>query len=143
MRFALSLVALVALHAAAGAQTARYELGVRLRAFEVAWDTATDAAGKKRALKIVEKVTNQFFSFQLGEAGRTLDDARHALTGDTPRSAEQQWADSLYAEPETRLIDAKEKELKVKVQAFYPAKADKPAELAVRLKIDGKELATV
>ncbi len=133
MRFALSLVALVALHAAVGAQTARYELGVRLRAFEVAWDKATDAAGKKRALKIVEKVTNQFFSFQLGEAGRTLDDARHALTSDKPRSAEQQWADSLYAEPETRLFDGNGKELKVKIQAFYPVKADKPKGLTVRL----------
>jgi len=133
MRFALSLVALVALHTAAEAQTVRFELGQRLRAFEVAWDTTTDPAGKKRALKIVEKVTNQFFSFQLGEAGRTLDDARHALTSDKPRTAEQQWADSLYAEPETRLLDAGAKELKVKIQTFYPVKADKPKELAVKL----------
>ncbi len=137
MRFALALVALVALHPAAGAQTARFELGQRLRTFEVAWDKATDPAGKKRALKIVEKVTNQFFSFQLGEAGRTLDDARHALTSDKPRSAEQQWADSLYAEPETRLLDATAKELKVKIQAFYPVKADKPKGLAVRLTLGG------
>lgn len=136
MRFALGLLAVVAVHSAAPAQTLRYELGVRLRAFEQTWETADDA-GKKRALKIVEKVTNQFFSFQLGEAGRTLDDARHALTSDKPRTVEQQWADSLYAEPETRLIDAKEKELKVKVQAFYPVKADKPKGLAVKSNLGG------
>jgi predicted esterase len=132
MRFPLALFALLALLSPAFAQTARYELGQRLRQFEAAWETADDA-GKKRALKIVPKVTNQFFSFQLGEAGRTLDDARHALTSDKPRTAEQQWADSLYAEPETRVIDSGAKELTVKVQAFYPVKADKPKGLAVRL----------
>jgi len=138
MRFALAFLGLTLVPLAAPAQTARFELGQRLRAFEDAWETA-DAAGKERALKIVPKVTNQFFSFQLGEAGRTLDDARHALTSAKPRTAAQQWADSLYAEPETRLIDAGEKELKVTIRAFYPVKAKQPKELAVRLKLGRAE----
>jgi len=142
MRFALAFLGLTLVPLAAPAQTARFELGQRLRAFEEAWETA-DAAGKERALKIVPKVTNQFFSFQLGEAGRTLDDARHALTSANPRPAAQQWADSLYAEPEKRLIDTKAKELKVTIQAFYPVKAEQPKGLTVRLKLgraDPKEI---
>lgn len=137
MRTPLILTGLLLASSATPAQTLRYELGQRLRAFEVAWDKASDDAGKKRALKIVEKVTNQFFTFQLGEAGRTLDDARHALTSDQPRTVEQQWADCLYAEPETRLLDASAKVLKVKLQTFYPVKADKPKGLTVSLHIPG------
>lgn len=131
MRVILPFLVLL-LTAPASAQTLRYELGQRLRAFEEAWETAP-ADGKKRALKIVDKVTNQFFSFQLGEAGRTLDDARHTLTSDKPRPVAQQWADCLYAEPASRLPDGKATELAVTVQAFYPVKADKPKGLAVRL----------
>lgn len=132
MRIVAPLLALL-FTSQVSAQTARYELGQRLRAFEQAWEKADDA-GRKRAAKIVEKVTNQFFSFQLGEAGRTLDDARHALTSDKPRTVAQQWADSLYAEPETRLFD-NVKKFKVKVQAFYPVKVDKPQKFAVKVRL--------
>lgn len=104
----------------AAAQAERYELGQRLKAFEKAWDETIDAAARKAALAIVAQATPQFFALQLGEAGRTLDQARWALAGAEP-DADVKWLTSLYAVPEKRLYDADVNEVKVGVKHFYKA----------------------
>jgi predicted esterase len=114
------------------AQAERYELGQRLKAFEAAWDQQTNAAARKKALAGVGKVTQQFFSFQLGEAGRTLDDARFALTTNVEPSDDLKWATSLFPDVPKRLIAGSE-ELAMNLKSFYTMKAKRPNNLTVRL----------
>jgi predicted esterase len=111
------------------AQPERYELGRRLRAFEQAWEKATPD-NRKACLPGLPKVTNQFFSLQLGEAGRTLDEARWLAAGTKPSDAVK-WAESFYAVPEKRLVAGDVEAIEVKVAAFYDAKPD--AKAIVRL----------
>ena len=108
----------------AAAQAERYELGRRLRAFETAWEGAARPAQLK-ALAGLPKATTQFFGFQFGEAGRTLDAARRTLVGTevTPPTA---WAEALFVAPEARLIDAGKPGLEVVVKPFYAVKGPVP-----------------
>jgi len=120
------------------AQPERYELGQRLKAFEQAWEAQTDRVTRERALIVLPKVTSQFFSFQLGEAGRTLDTARFALAANEPPAPEVFWWTSLYPLPEKRLIDAASKELIVDLKFFYPVKVA-PPDVVVRVGIRGSK----
>ena len=60
------------------AQFERYELGRRLRDFEVEWDRIEDAQAKARAGQSLKEAVKAFFSFRLGEAGRSISEARFA-----------------------------------------------------------------
>lgn len=117
------------------AQSERHELGRRLVAFEKQWETTTDDAARKRALAILPKVTTQFFALQLGEAGRTLDDARWALLGETP-SDETRWAESLHIVPPAVLHDLAKDDFIVTVKHFYPPNVPRPKGMIVTLKFD-------
>lgn len=129
MRTTVALV-LLAFATPAPAQAERYELGQRLKAFEAAWDKQSDVAARKRAVAGVGKVTSQFFSFQFGEAGRTLDEARFALETDKPAADDLKWATSLYPDVPKRLVSGDE--LTVNLKAFYPVKTKRPDGLTVR-----------
>lgn len=118
------------------AQSERYELGARLKAFEAEWDKQTDKDARKRALKGLPDVTGQFFSFQYGKAGQTLDAARFALQSDKPPTDAVLWATSLYPEVKTRLVTGDE--IEVIVKQFYSVKAEKPKGVSVRFGFDGK-----
>jgi predicted esterase len=132
---------LLAVTSRADAQAERYELGHRLKAFEAAWDAQPDAAARKRALAGVTKVTQQFFSFQFGEAGRTLDDARFALASDQPPADAVRWATALYPDVPKRLIDGSTN-LTVNLKAFYAVKGKQPDGLTVRFALGtGKPIA--
>lgn len=138
-------LALVVVGLAAGravAQPERYELGQRLKRFEQAWEETKDPAARKRALAIVKKASGQFLSLQLGEAGRTLDEARWALQGRTPTDTER-WLESLYTAPEKRLLDSATSELPVEVRAFYTVKPIPPLRTSVLLRIGQGLPATV
>lgn len=131
----LTLAATALLMAArpAAAQAERYELGRRLRAFEDAWERAPRERQVK-SLAGLPKVTTQFFGFQFGEAGRTLDDSRRVLAGveATPQSA---WAESLGLVPEKRLIDAASPGLGVVVKPFYAVKGPVPEGAYCRVRL--------
>jgi predicted esterase len=118
----------------------RYELGRRLKRFEAAWEKCGEAEAKSRALKHVEKLTQRFFSLQFGAAARSLDLAAFALTSDAEPAASRQWAWSLYAVPESRLVDGKAKELTVTVKQLYPVKGDPPKGLEVQLWFTDKQV---
>lgn len=134
MRFLLLLLS----PALALAQPERYELGQRLKDFELAWEKHEDPALRKAALKDLPNVTQQFFSLQLGEAGRTLDVARWRLTGTEPSEA-QKWITSLYAMPEKMLYTTKDKRITVTLKHFYKMKSEMPAGAKVRLGFPGEE----
>ena len=121
----------------------RYELGQRLKRFEAAWEQHEGAEARRRALPHVEKLTQQFFSFQFGEAGRGLDRAAFALTSEDEPSASRQWAWSLYAVPEARIIDGTVKELTVTIKQLYAVKGDVPKGLEVQLWFTDKQVTTL
>jgi predicted esterase len=137
----VALLLLFVIAPVAAAQPERYELGQRLRAFEDAWEVHTDAAGRKRAVEPLQGVMQAFFSFQLGKAGQILDDSRHALMSAEKPSAAMRWADALYAQPETRLLDATAADLRVTVKPFYKVEGDAPANVQFRLKLGGEPVA--
>lgn len=137
-QFALLIV--LALAPSGVAQSERYELGARLKAFEAEWEKQTDKDARKRALKDLPQVTTQFFSFQYGKAAQTLDEARFALLSDQPPSDGARWATSLYPDVKERLV--KGKEVEVVVKQFYSVKAEKPKGTSVRAGFDGKTWTT-
>jgi predicted esterase len=126
MRPLLALVLFVLVSASANAQTERYELGRRLKRFEEAWEKQPDAAARKRAAAILPDITPMFFALRFGDAGKTLDRARHLLAGADEPSVETQWLESLYAVPE-KVLYTNEKEVVVTVKPFYAIKGEPPA----------------
>lgn len=107
------------------AQHERYELGRRLRAFEAVWEEQKDLTIRKKALADLPKVTNQFFSLQLGEAGRTLDEAKRILQG-RKSSENDAWVSSLYFSAPKLLIDAEQKEIEITLKHFYKPNVKQP-----------------
>jgi predicted esterase len=145
MRTFLFGAAVFALAPAARAQpvdaaSARYELGARLKNFEAEWEKHEGAAGRARALPFVEKITQQFFSFQFGEAARGLDRAAFALSTEDEPGTARQWAWSLHAVPETRALAGDAKELTVTVKPLYAVKGDIPKGLEVQLWFTQKDV---
>ncbi|QJW95323.1 hypothetical protein [Frigoriglobus tundricola] len=118
----------------------RYELGQRLKRFEAAWEKHDGAAGRKRALVSIEPLTRQFFSFQFGEAGRGLDRATLALATEDEPGTSRQWATSLYAVPERRVVDGTARDLSVTIKPLYPVKGDVPKGLEVQLWFTDKQV---
>src|SRR3954471_12776326 len=86
------------------AQEARFELGQRLRAFEVEWDRVTDEAARKRTLPHLKQATASFFTFNLPEAVRGLDLARLALGSEKEPDPAVLWAESCIFKPTSRLL---------------------------------------
>ncbi len=56
------------------AQTERYELGKRLRRFELAWEKA-DKARRDAVAEPMQRAVQSFFGLQLSKAGSWLDEA--------------------------------------------------------------------
>ena len=93
----------------ASVQAERYELGQRLRATEAAWDAQALPEKRLDAVALLNRAVKAFFSLNLNEAGRSLDEARVALGNElTPFML---WAESAYFSPATRLLDTLEAEL--------------------------------
>jgi predicted esterase len=119
----------------------RYELGLRLRAFEVAWDEQPDPAARKRTLEPLKRALDHFFGLNVFEAGHDFDDARFALRPPGPPSAAERWAASLYLKPDARLIDAEQAVLPCEVRRLYevPGGPGGPAGALARVTLLGAE----
>jgi predicted esterase len=140
MHHFLSVAVLVLFTCRAEAQHERYELGRRLKVFETAWEKQDNPAARERALADFPKVTKQFLALQFGEAGRSLDLAGYALTTDILPSPGRQWVWSLYAVPETRVVDGTANSITVSVQHFYPVKGEMPKGLELQLWFTNKDV---
>ena len=116
------------------AQSERYELGIRLKRFEEAWERQPDPDARKRAAAVLPPLTRQFLAMQFGESGRTLDSARHALSP-SESSAAERWADALAVVPERRLLDRGAKELKFEVRSLYKVAGPTAAGSAATLRV--------
>ena len=121
----------------------RYELGLRMKAFEARWEKTDDAAARKRGASKLAEVHAQFLTFRFSEAARTLDLAEFALESGEPPSSAKLWAASLAAVPEKRLVDGNEKELAVTVKQLYPIKGEMPKNLEVQFWFNDKQVTTV
>lgn len=112
--------------AMASAQSPRYELGLRLRLLETAWDARTTSEDHRRAVPLLNQAVRDFFGANLAEAARSMDLARHALDQGTQVTAEETWAESLSMEVERRLVNAGDA-FQLKLVRFYDAKVPPPA----------------
>lgn len=113
-------------------QTARFELGQRLRHFEQVWDKKVTEDGAARAVAPLKKATVSFFTFRLTEAGRQLDLARLALEKGKPASGTL-WATSLSLVPNKRLVDGNAQSLSVTLKPFYSPTETKPKKAQARI----------
>ena len=123
----------VLLPSVAFAQAERYELGRRLKLLEHEWEAHPAADARKRAIADLPKVTKQFFSFQFGEAGRTLDTARFALLAKEAPAPDRLFMESIFFSPNARLVDAKTEKLTLLFQQFYKPESALPEQLQVEL----------
>jgi predicted esterase len=119
------------------AQTERYELGQRLRRFEVAWQTA-EPVDRARAVQPLQSAVQSFFSLQLRTAAEKLDDAYLSLLSQQAPPAEQRWivAHHLVVTPRTAPTDAGP--LHIQLERLYPA-GTAPADASAQLELqDGQ-----
>jgi predicted esterase len=129
----------------ASAQQDRYEVGQHLRAFETTFEAYWDKlADRKRAVPHLWRATPYFFASRWGDAAKALDDARLALLSENEATPEVAWAESLYIQPEQRLLDTGAKVLRVNLKQFYKIDKPMPKESQIRFTLfteTGKNLA--
>jgi predicted esterase len=129
------------------AQTERYEVGQRLRAFEAAWDKHTDPVDRRRCVKPLSEAASAFVVYELsrsgslGKVGEGLDKARQALCSPQAPDPAAVWAGALWLQPNRRLLDtAAASKLVIKLRKFYAVGAEQPKEARLRLTLlDGKD----
>ncbi len=130
----LSLLGFLALApTSANAQAERYELGRRLKLLEHDWEAHPQPEARKRALADLPKATKQFLSFQLSEAGRTLDTARFALLAQEAPAPDRLSIETIFFSPNARLVDAKTENITLRFQQFYKPDSALPEQLQVEL----------
>lgn len=122
---------------------ARYELGLRMKAFETRWEKVDDPAARKRAAGKMAEVHSQFLTLRFSEAARTLDLAANAFDSDELPGNAKQWTASLTASPEARVVDGSTKEITVTVRQLYPVTGEMPKNLEVQLWFNDKQITTV
>jgi pimeloyl-ACP methyl ester carboxylesterase len=131
--FALLVVALAA---NAVAQVDRYELGLRLRAFERRLAAATSETRRTAAFAELQRAVQAFFRLDTTTVARAIDAADAALA--EPRSNDQVHAASLQLVLAHRLHDhVAEPELAFEVQGAYPVDGATPADLRLTVRLDG------
>ncbi len=137
-RFAALGLVLLAIEAPpAFGQSERYELGRRLREFEIEWDRVEDARARALASQSLKAAVKAYFAFRLDDAGRAISEARFALRGEVQPFEGERWAESLCFKPEARLIDATRPSFPVIVASFYAIEARKPEDATARLVLGG------
>ncbi len=144
MRFILSPVLAFVLcnWAIAQAPADRFELGQRLRAFEIARDEQPDAKAHARATAPLKAAVDAFFALRMREAARHLDRARFAVQSADEPSANRRWADSLAARPERRFFDISADNLIVTLDRLYDPNVPAPERMALRLTlVDANDIA--
>ncbi len=118
-------------------QQSRFELGQRLRAFEVAWEQQPDTQARARALPHLNTAVRDFFGFRLDLAAESLDRARWAVQSDAEPSPAILWANSLSLQPEARLLSGGTAALKIQLVPFYQIAVDMPDQPILRLALHG------
>ena len=117
--------------------TDRYLVGLKLRAFEAAWDAQPDDAKRRSAAAILEPLTFTFLSGNLSRAAQLLDLARFKLV-EVPES--NRWSQALAARVAKPLVDAKDRRVKGKLAWIYKPQGAVPGDATIHLVYNGQSL---
>lgn len=122
--------------AALPAQVDRYELGLRLRAFERRLGAAADGPERRAALGELDRAVQAFFRLDTAAVARAIAAAERALRGgaDDPLAA---IACSLQLLLDQRLVDATRSTLPLRLTAAYPLDAAWPEGLHLEVHLLG------
>ncbi len=113
----VALIATIAPAIASG-QAERLELGRRLQRFELAWQQA-DSQQRTDSVPPLKAAVNSFFSLQLAEAGRQLDQAWRIAVGKQHWTALENSAIGLQLLVSPFCADASHAELELRLTPFY------------------------
>ena len=120
-------------HELAG-QEARYELGRRLKRFEVAWQQADD---QRRALTVaaMEQAVSSFFSLRWLDAASQLDAATRVFSGPLGDDKNYRWAMAQRISASPIFADTQSTKLELTLAAFYPSESlpNEPVQLEFKL----------
>lgn len=98
----------------------RYDIGLRVRAMERAWEAVDDPVPRALALPHLERAVTAFFALRLDEVGRSIDGAREALEPSPPVDAlARARARGLSVGLSRRVLDPRSDELRVIVAELY------------------------
>lgn len=100
------------------AQVERYELGLRLRAFERHLDAVRDEPRRAAAFVELNRAVQAFFRLDTGAVAKAIDVAGSALAGQ-PRSVAEQYAASLQWSLDDRMVAAGDGSLEGRVSLAY------------------------
>lgn len=115
------------------AQEGRYELGRRLRNFEMALADQHSAESLQRATPYLNDAVRDFFSMRWNEAAAALDMARFNLISAERPSRELRWAAALSATPNTFLLDLESNEVGLTITPFYNVAGEIPKGLKIEV----------
>ena len=120
------LLAGLLLSVALTAQAERYELGLRLRAFERHLDEVTDAKLRTAACGELDRAVQAFFRLDTSAVAKAVDAADCALTG-KPWSDAVWYAHSMQVVLEERLVARGDGVVRGKLSAAYKLDDEVPA----------------
>lgn len=129
----LAILLMIIMSVPANAQTSRLELGRRLKRFELAWEAAAPAERTKSVAPLKVAVTS-FFSLNLPEAGRQLDQAWLAVRGQKASALEDSVI-SLQCLPTPVCADVNATAISLQAKPFYGAETSLPEGVRVQVKL--------
>ncbi|MBX7165202.1 MAG: alpha/beta fold hydrolase [Pirellulales bacterium] len=105
------------------AQDVRYELGHRVREFELAWDRQPSLDERLKTTPLLKQAVTAFFSMRMTEAARLLDTGTFQLEGRGEPSEALRWTRSLAVTLDRRLLDPGVDPLGFAVRTLYEVPA--------------------
>ncbi len=126
----------------ANAQEERYELGKRLRRFELAW-RAADRDGRIRCVAPMQEAVQSFFSLRLSTAARELDQAYFAVESANMPSDFERYAISRRLSFGPSVIDASRSSIDLKLEPFYKVDRPPPPNATVRIEFRSADGAVI
>ncbi|MFT7632741.1 MAG: putative esterase [Mariniblastus sp.] len=118
------------------AQTDRYELGRRVKRYEVAWQSAEKVA-RDRSTESMQRAVSYFFGLNFQKAGQALDSALLKIKSSQPASEISKWTVSRKVTVQKRVTDAAANELQISIGEFYETKTSAPEKAKVNVVIYG------
>lgn len=126
----LLIVASAVLNAASSAQQSRYELGLRVRAFEEAFaPKMTDLGLRRRVVPKLQAAVQGFFTANPGGVARAMDEARRIVEGIDDVDDARRFVDAIECRLSSRCIDPAGDEqgrpatVELAMRSFYRARA--------------------
>lgn len=137
---ALAAFSLIA--AALSAQADRYELGLRLRAFERRLAATADQERRREAFAELNEAVQAFFGMDMNRVARAVGKAEEALEG-RARDGDERWAAQLCLRLPQRLCDPADEHAKATLFLLPPPRGEDalamPADVEFVALLDGRE----